>query len=135
MADLLRDRYELLEVLGEGGEGRVVKALDHQHDRFVALKIRTVHAGDDREALLSEARVLLAIPPHPHLPLVRDDFFDGDQYVIAMDWVEGDGPRPPAARPGPPGARAVGGAPLARRRGRGPDPPPRASTPRWSTAT
>ena len=42
-----------------------------------------------REALLAEARVLLAIPPNPHVPLVRDDFFDGDQYVIAMDWVEG----------------------------------------------
>ena len=39
--------------------------------------------------MLSEARVLLAIPPHPHVPLVRDDFFDGDQYIIAMDWVEG----------------------------------------------
>ena len=89
MADRLRERYELLEVLGQGGEGRVVKALDHQHDRFVALKIRQVKASEDREAMLSEARVLLAIPPHPHVPLVRDDFFDGDQYVIAMDWVEG----------------------------------------------
>ena len=76
-------------MLGQGGEGRVVKALDHQHDRFVALKIRTISASEDRDALLSEARVLLAIPPHPHVPLVRDDFFDGDQYVIAMDWVEG----------------------------------------------
>ena len=27
--------------------------------------------------------------PHPNLPLVREDFFDGDRYVIAMDWVEG----------------------------------------------
>lgn len=89
VADLLRGRYELLEVLGEGGEGRVVKALDHQHDRFVALKIRSIGSEPEREALLAEARVLLAIPPHPHVPLVRDDFFDGDKYVIAMDWVEG----------------------------------------------
>ena len=42
VTDLLQGRYELREVLGEGGEGRVVKALDHQHDRFVALKIRSV---------------------------------------------------------------------------------------------
>ena len=42
-----------------------------------------------REDLLAEARVLLALPPHPALPLVREDFFDGDDYVVAMDWVDG----------------------------------------------
>ena len=42
-----------------------------------------------REELLGEARVLLALPPHPALPLVREDFFDGDSYVVAMDWVDG----------------------------------------------
>ena len=89
MPDLLRGRYEPLEVVGQGGEGRVLKALDRQLDRIVALKIRTVRDGADREALLAEARILLAIPPHANLPLVREDFFDGDQYVIAMDWIEG----------------------------------------------
>jgi len=29
------------------------------------------------------------VPPHEHLPLVREDFFDGDRYVVAMDWVDG----------------------------------------------
>ena len=33
--------------------------------------------------------MLLALPPHPALPLVREDFFDGDSYVVAMDWVDG----------------------------------------------
>ena len=42
-----------------------------------------------REDLLGEARVLLSLPPHPALPLVREDFFDGDDYVVAMDWVDG----------------------------------------------
>jgi class 3 adenylate cyclase/WD40 repeat protein/tRNA A-37 threonylcarbamoyl transferase component Bud32 len=86
---LIRERYELLETLGTGGEARVVKALDRQHDRFVALKIRPVRDDQEREELLNEARILLAIPPHPALPLVREDFFDGDDYVIAMDWVDG----------------------------------------------
>jgi WD40 repeat protein/class 3 adenylate cyclase len=89
MADLLRDRYEPIEVVGHGGEGRVLKALDRQHDRVVALKVRPVRDKADRDVLLSEARILLAIPPHPNLPLVREDFFEGDQYVIAMDWIEG----------------------------------------------
>src|ERR687898_1589425 len=89
MAPLLRDRYELLETLGIGGEARVVKALDHQHERLVALKIRTARDASAREELLGEAGILLAIAPHPALPLVREDFFDGDSYAVAMDWVDG----------------------------------------------
>ena len=89
MAPLLRDRYELLETLGIGGEARVVKALDHQHERLVALKIRPARDARAREELLGEARILLAIAPHAALPLVREDFFEGDSYVVAMDWVDG----------------------------------------------
>jgi serine/threonine protein kinase len=86
---LLRGRYELLETLGSGGDARVVKALDHQHARFVALKMRPVATSLDRDELLREATVLLGLTPHPSLPLVREDFFEGDQYVIVMDWVDG----------------------------------------------
>ena len=86
---LIKDRYEVLGTLGAGGEGHVVKALDRQHDRFVALKIREVRDERLRDELLNEARILLAVPPHPALPLVREDFFDGDRYVVAMDWVDG----------------------------------------------
>ncbi len=89
MPTLIKERYELLETLGAGGEARVVRALDHQHERFVALKIRRVRDSSVREELLNEARILLAIAPHPALPLVREDFFDGDEYVVAMDWVDG----------------------------------------------
>ena len=56
-----------METLGAGGEGRVVKALDCQHDRLVALKIRAVRDDRLRDELLSEARILLAVPPHPAL--------------------------------------------------------------------
>ena len=86
---VLKDRYELLEILGSGGEARVVKALDRQHTRLVALKMRSVSTDQGRDELLREARVLFGLTPHPSLPLVREDFFDGDQYVIVMDWVDG----------------------------------------------
>src|SRR3954452_7497368 len=86
---LVKDRYEVLRTVGGGGEGHVVKALDLQHDRVVALKIREVRDDPLRDELLNEARILLAVPRHPALPLVREDFFDGDTYVVAMDWVEG----------------------------------------------
>src|SRR3954449_9689860 len=86
---LVKGRYEVLSTLGSGGEAQIVKALDHQHDRFVALKIRPVRDHTAREELLGEARVLLALPAHAALPIVREDFFDGDTYVVAMDWVDG----------------------------------------------
>src|SRR4051794_32261655 len=85
----LGGRYELLETLGTGGEARVVKALDHQHARLVALKVRRVWNATRREDLLREAGVLLGLPSHPALPMVREDFFEGDEYVVAMDWVDG----------------------------------------------
>ena len=86
---LFKERYEVLETLGSGGEAQIVKALDRQHGRFVALKIRPVRDEVTRKDLLNEARVLLALPPHAALPLVREDFFDRDDYVVAMDWVDG----------------------------------------------
>src|ERR671930_59614 len=89
MTELLRERYEPLEVVGRGGEGRVLRAIDRQHDRQVALKIRPAPAGAARDELLRETRVLLSLDPHPGLPLVRDDFFRDDEYVIVMDWIEG----------------------------------------------
>jgi serine/threonine protein kinase len=89
MLTLFKERYEVLATLGSGGEAQVVKALDRQHGRVVALKIRPVRDEAAREGLLGEARVLLSLPPHPALPLVREDFFDAGDYVVAMDWVDG----------------------------------------------
>ena len=86
---LLGGRYEVLERLGAGGEAHVVKALDQRHQRVVALKIRRVRGEQAREELLGEARVLLGLEPHAALPLVREDFFVEDQYIVAMDWVDG----------------------------------------------
>ncbi len=87
--ELLRERYEPLEVVGRGGEGEVIRALDHLHGRQVALKVRRVSDEASRSHLLSEARLLLSLSPHPGLPLVREDFFVDERYVIAMDWIEG----------------------------------------------
>src|ERR1700722_13847016 len=90
MARLIRDRYELLNTLGAGGEARVVKALDRQHGRFVALKIRAVWDGATRESLLNEARILLAVPPHPALPLVRET--SSTATTTSWPWIGSTGP-------------------------------------------
>jgi class 3 adenylate cyclase/tetratricopeptide (TPR) repeat protein len=89
MGELVGDRYELLAVLGEGSGSRVVQAMDRQHDRLVALKMRRVGPDEARDRLLAEGRALLGVRPHPALPVVRDDFFLDDWYVLVMDWVDG----------------------------------------------
>ena len=85
----LRDRYEPLETIGRGGQGEVLKARDHFHDRLVAIKVREAPTAADLETFLQEARVLLNLEPHPGFPVVRDDFFEDDRYYLVMDWVEG----------------------------------------------
>ena len=67
----------------------MLRARDHVHGRQVALKVRPVASDASRAHLLSEARLLLTLSPHPGLPLVREDFFVDDRYVIVMDWIEG----------------------------------------------
>lgn len=89
MTEIWRDRYRPVDVVAQGGQGRLVRGVDRQHDRPVALKIRRVASVEQRNQVLAEARVLLALRPHPGLPTVREDFFEGDRYVLVMDWVDG----------------------------------------------
>ena len=103
MADLINDRYEPLELVAEGGQGRVFMSLDHQHQRRVALKIRDFSPAVDREALLREAGVLLQLEPHRGLPTVRDDFFVGDRYYLVMDWIDGSNLQTILSQRGDPG--------------------------------
>jgi class 3 adenylate cyclase/WD40 repeat protein len=85
----LAERYEPLEVVGRGGEASVLKAIDTRHERLVALKVRIVPPDGSAERPLVETRALLSLPPHPGLAHARDDFFDGDRYVLVLDWVDG----------------------------------------------
>jgi len=103
MAELLHGRYEPLEVVGRGGQGEVARAVDRVHGRQVALKLRTAGTAAERETLLGEARVLLGLRPHSGLPLVREDFFVDDRYVMVVDWIEGTSLASLLVREGAPG--------------------------------
>lgn len=87
MNELLGGRYQPVRVVGQGAQGQVISALDTRHDRLVALKVCPASA-----AALAEARALYACRPHAALPLLRDDFTDGDRMVLVMDWIEGAPP-------------------------------------------
>ena len=88
--DLLGSRYEVLRTVSDGRRAKVLQAIDRVHDRLVALKVFPV-SDLDRDELLTEARALMSIAPHPALPVVRGDFFtdDGHHYVLVMNWIDG----------------------------------------------
>jgi predicted Ser/Thr protein kinase len=89
MGPFVRERYQVLATAGRGGQGTVLRALDVVHQRHVAIKVRGVRSEHEREAVLEEARILLTVRPHPNLPLLREDFTEGDRYYLVMDWIEG----------------------------------------------
>src|SRR5262245_47927498 len=87
----LPSRFEILETVCRGGQAEVFRARDRQHDRLVALKVYTGLDKAWSQQGLEEARILLALPPHPGLPIVRDSFAvePEDRYVVVMDWIDG----------------------------------------------
>ncbi|MEY2425151.1 MAG: hypothetical protein QOI61_723 [Actinomycetota bacterium] len=102
-ARLLVKRYEPQAVLGVGGEAVVIRALDHQHGRVVALKIRSALNEIDRADALAEARTLLDLTVHRSVAVIRDDFFIGDDHVLVMEYVDGEDLARRLARDGAPG--------------------------------
>ena len=46
---VLEDRYELIEIIGEGGMAVVYKALDRRLNRFVAVKIMRPEMAQEEE--------------------------------------------------------------------------------------
>ncbi len=84
-------KYELLEELGRGGMGVVVRAFDRELRREVALKTLPAGLSDDAEAverLLREARTAATLD-HPGIVPIHDvGVVDGAPY-FAMAYVRG----------------------------------------------
>lgn len=88
LAQPLFGSYRLLEPLGEGGMGRVWKAMDIRLERVVALKILKGDDDERRRALVAEAKTACQLQ-HPNIAVVYDaGELDGAPY-IAMEYVEG----------------------------------------------
>lgn len=93
---ILRDRYRIIETVGQGGMGSIYRSEDLRlAGRFCALKevqIDTNSSEDQqqqaREQFHREASVLARLD-HPNLPKVSDFFNDGNRYFLVMDFVPG----------------------------------------------
>ena len=85
-------RYELGELIGEGGMGSVYLARDRELDRDVALKVLREPAptADERERIVREARILASLE-HPGIVPVHDvgTLSDGRLFYV-MKRVRGE---------------------------------------------
>lgn len=94
--DVLRERYEIVEIIGQGGMGCIYKGADLRLEgRFTAIKdIRTdpndsqEERQQDRRQFQREASTLARLD-HPNLPKVSDFFSEGDRDFLVMDYVPG----------------------------------------------
>ena len=91
IGDLLGGRYEILQMLGEGGMGAVYKAADRELDRFVALKIIRPELASNPSILARFKQELLLAHQVTHRNVIRIyDLSEADgMKFITMEFIEG----------------------------------------------
>lgn len=82
------DRYEILELLGAGGMGKVYKAFDPRLKRYVAVKFIHGENPDRLKRFLQEARAQARIE-HDHVCKTYEVGEVGKKPFIAMQFIEG----------------------------------------------
>jgi len=89
--DVLSGRYEILQLLGEGGMGAVYKAADRELDRFVALKVIRPELASNPSILARFKQELLLAHQVTHRNVIRIyDLAEADGVkFITMEFVEG----------------------------------------------
>lgn len=92
LANLVGDRYVFETVLGRGGMGIVVKAVDRLLNRPVAIKMLSDELQDNEEAqqiFLVEARNLATLS-HPNLVAIHDILSIDGRVLMVFEYVLGE---------------------------------------------
>src|ERR1700738_428048 len=89
--DVVGKRYEILQLLGQGGMGAVYKALDREIERTVALKLIRPELAADSSIRARFKQELLTARQVTHRNVIRiHDLFEADGVkFITMEYVEG----------------------------------------------
>ena len=88
---MLGNRYEILQLLGEGGMGAVYKARDRELDRLVALKIIRPELAQNADALHRFKQELILARQVTHRNVIRIfDLGEADGVkFITMEYIDG----------------------------------------------
>ena len=95
---ILRERYELLTILGRGNGGTVYKALDRHRshldpaDRCVAVRVLKLNHRDSPQTLaeLEQQFHQAQLLAHPNIVSVHDLDRDGATYFMVMELLDGE---------------------------------------------
>ena len=83
--------YRVVELIGEGGMGRVYRAYDQRLDRYVALKVLPEEVAEDPRRVARfkrEARILASLS-HAHIGAIYDvEEYEG-RLVLVLEWIRG----------------------------------------------
>ncbi|HLV96019.1 MAG TPA: serine/threonine-protein kinase, partial [Candidatus Acidoferrales bacterium] len=88
---MLGNRYEILQLLGEGGMGAVYKARDREVDRLVAIKVIRPELASRPDILARFKQELILARQVTHKNVIRIfDLGEADGLkFITMDFIEG----------------------------------------------
>jgi serine/threonine protein kinase/Flp pilus assembly protein TadD len=81
-------RFDIIDIIGQGGVGAVYRAKDQVLERDVALKILRVADPKHTNVLLAEARLACKLN-HPNIVTVFEVVRAKDSHCIVMEWVDG----------------------------------------------
>ncbi len=94
--ETLQNRYQIVDLLGQGGMGAVYRARDTRLRISIAIKELLPQPGLDAETLShlrgqfeQEAQILARLD-HPHLVNVTDYFDEGGRAYLVMKFIEGE---------------------------------------------
>jgi tetratricopeptide (TPR) repeat protein/predicted Ser/Thr protein kinase len=92
IGEVVGGRYEILQLLGEGGMGAVYKATDRELDRFVALKVIRRELSSNSAMLARFKQELLLSHQVTHRNVIRIyDLGDAEGVkFITMEFIEGE---------------------------------------------
>ncbi len=92
---VLKQRYRIHSLVGQGGMGAVYKAEDTKFgNRFIAVKemrlttLNSEEASQSVDAFQGEAHLLASLM-HPNIPRIYDHFSEDGRWYLLMDFIEG----------------------------------------------